>query len=162
VSGHDFTGCGTTQPSRTVPVLCAPNRRGSESPCRNVRTKRTKRTNSPDENPPVGGGRLSPGQPGDKRDDLCAYALRIGASRLSSSVRVIWPGMASGPCPVVFSKLSRLLNQENALSAPCLCCDFCSPQGAPEGRKNSADRREPSLLISHYGLLHLSHHADGH
>jgi hypothetical protein len=39
----------------------------------------------------------------------------------SSGVRVIWPGMASGLVSggVVFSKLSKLLNQEDALSVPC-------------------------------------------
>jgi hypothetical protein len=28
----------------------------------------------------------------------------------------------------VFSKLSKVLNQEDALGAPCLGCDSCSPQ----------------------------------
>ena len=42
--------------------------------------------------------------------------------------------MGSGRCPVVFSKLSKLLNQENALGAPCcLLGDFCSPQAPPTG-----------------------------
>ena len=62
-------------------------------------------------------------------------------ARLSSDVRVNWP---SGRCPVprhagtggaggvVFCKLSKLLNQEDALSAPLLCGDFRSP-GAPRG-----------------------------
>jgi hypothetical protein len=31
---------------------------------------------------------------------------------------------------VVFSKLSKLLNQEDALSAPCLRGEFCSPQAS--------------------------------
>ena len=47
--------------------------------------------------------------------------------------RVIWPGMASGRCEVVFSELSKLLNQEYALGAPCLHGDFCSPQARPRG-----------------------------
>jgi hypothetical protein len=34
---------------------------------------------------------------------------------------------------VVFSKLSKLLNQENALGAPCLQRDFCSPQAPSRG-----------------------------
>src|ERR1700683_5563578 len=34
---------------------------------------------------------------------------------------------------VVSSKLSKLLNQENALSAPCIRCDFCSPQAPSRG-----------------------------
>jgi hypothetical protein len=51
------------------------------------------------------------------------------------------PVLSSGlGCPqagvrgVVFSKLSKLLNQENALSAPCLPhFDFCSPQAPGRG-----------------------------
>src|ERR1700693_1421220 len=64
-------------------------------------------------------------------------------------------------CGVLFLKLSKLLNQEDALSAPC------SPQapsrGAPRPAgtgRNAADRLNPSLLMSHYGLLHPTHHAD--
>ena len=125
-------------------------------------------------------------------------------SRLSSGVR-----LAAGPVSggVVFSKLSKLLNQEDALSVPCLqhfrnyCGAIkvarCGP-GAPHGsagragprkglslsysvctncetayavipalrrralagRRNAADGHDPSLLISHYRLLHPSHHAD--
>ena len=36
-------------------------------------------------------------------------------------------------CPVVFRKLSKVLNQENALGAPGLGCDFCSPQAPSRG-----------------------------
>jgi len=32
---------------------------------------------------------------------------------------------------VVFFKLLKLLNQEHALSAPCLRGDFCSPRSRP-------------------------------
>jgi hypothetical protein len=32
-----------------------------------------------------------------------------------------------------FSKLSKVLNQEDALGAPCLGCDFCSPQAPSRG-----------------------------
>jgi hypothetical protein len=34
---------------------------------------------------------------------------------------------------VVFSKLSKLLNQEDALGAPCKRIDFCSPQSLSRG-----------------------------
>ena len=44
---------------------------------------------------------------------------RLAKVPLSSNIRVISPGRASGRRPV-FLKLSKLLNQENALSAPCL------------------------------------------
>ena len=50
-------------------------------------------------------------------------------------------------CGVLFPKLSRLLNQEDALSAPC------SPRAPSRGARNAADRLDPSLLMSHYGLL---------
>ena len=50
---------------------------------------------------------------------LCPRATDWLTPRLSSSGCVICPGMASGRRPVVFSKLSKLLNQESALSAPC-------------------------------------------
>jgi hypothetical protein len=40
--------------------------------------------------------------------------------------------VSSGPAPVtggvVLSKLSKLLNQEDALSGPCLRGDFCYPK----------------------------------
>jgi hypothetical protein len=39
-----------------------------------------------------------------------------------------WPGLSGG---AAFLKLSKLLNQEDALSAPCLRGEFCSPQAAP-------------------------------
>jgi hypothetical protein len=48
---------------------------------------------------------------------------------------------------VLFPELSRLLNQEVALSAPC------SPRAPSRGARNAADKLDPSLLMSHYGLL---------
>jgi hypothetical protein len=33
----------------------------------------------------------------------------------------------------VFSKLSKLLNQEDALSGPCVRGDFCSPHATSQG-----------------------------
>jgi hypothetical protein len=64
------------------------------------------------------------GQAADKRDSDRGWRV----SRLSASV-FIWPGMASGRRPVAWCFLScqRLANQENALDALCLRCDFCSP-----------------------------------
>ena len=52
-------------------------------------------------------------------------------SRLFAGVRDIWP--RAGIRGVVFSKLSKLLNQENALSAPCSHSYFCSPQAPSLG-----------------------------
>jgi hypothetical protein len=53
---------------------------------------------------------------GDKRNDISAYGLR--AFRLSPSVSSRLEESQAGG--VVFSKLSKLLNQEDALGAPCL------------------------------------------
>jgi hypothetical protein len=44
--------------------------------------------------------------------------------------RVIWPEKAAGRCPGVFSKLSKLLNQEDALGAPC-CLKHFRNYGGP-------------------------------
>ena len=75
-----------------------------------------------------------------------------------SSVRPCSP--APHRLPIVLSKLSKLLNQEVALSAPWIFDrDLCSSQTLPTGRKNFADRRNPSLSMSHSRLLHPSHHA---
>ena len=46
---------------------------------------------------------------------------------------------------VLFPKLSKLLNQENALGAPCLHGDFLLSAVALAGRRNNADRRDPSV-----------------
>ena len=62
---------------------------------------------------------------------------------------------------VLFPKLSKLLNQGDALSAPCF--SRAPSRGAPRparDRRNAADRLDPSLLMSHYCLLHPTHHAD--
>jgi hypothetical protein len=63
----------------------------------------------------------------------------------SSGVRVIW--LASGG--VVFSRLSKLLNQENALSAPCLHGDFCPHRGLDRGRAGQwrCERRRADLSL---------------
>jgi hypothetical protein len=58
-------------------------------------------------------------QPGNERDDLSAYDVRWRTFRSSSGVRVIQLGDGLGPGVVVFPKLPKLLNQEDALSAPC-------------------------------------------
>jgi hypothetical protein len=96
----------------------------------------------------------------DKRDDISAYAPWIGECPVCHPASVS-SGLGWPPAGARWvSKLSKLLNQENALSAPCLRGDSCSPQAPPAGRGNAADRRDPSLLMSHYSLLHPSHHAD--
>ena len=56
---------------------------------------------------------------GDKRDDTFADALRIGERPVCHPASVP-SGLGVVTGDVVFSKLSKLLNQEDALSAPCL------------------------------------------
>jgi hypothetical protein len=154
--------------------------------------------------------------------------LRATDWRTSLPCHLAWAGLRPVSGGVVFSKLSKLLNQEHALSAPCLkhfrnysgpirvarcgfpwekttkrpvasriscsaalaknndvrlssrkvacssvvpttstgnpgsVCIHCETAYAvisalrrhPAGRKNAADRRDPSLSISHYRLLH--------
>ncbi len=67
--------------------------------------------------------------------------LRIGKRPACSSVRPCSP--APHRPPMVVSRLSKLLNQEDALSVPWLRHgDLCSPQTPPTGHRNAADRRE--------------------
>jgi hypothetical protein len=77
-------------------------------------------------------------------DDIFVCALRIGEVPW-----VIRPSVSSGlgpvTCGAMFSRLSKMLNQENALSAPCLRSDSCSPQ-APS-RSTGILRKD---LISHF------------
>jgi hypothetical protein len=73
---------------------------------------------------------------------------------LCRSVRLLLRN-SEGPrlrrCPVVFSKLSKVLNQEDALGAPCLGCDFCSPQAPSRGAGMlRTGRRDPSLWCHIY------------
>ena len=76
--------------------------------------------------------RLEPTSTGDKRDDMSAsrYVLAIVpfVTRRPQSSGRDWPGLTGGAASI---KLSKLLNQEDALSAPCLGRSFCSPQAAP-------------------------------
>jgi hypothetical protein len=67
-------------------------------------------------------------QSGNTRDDLSAYEARIGERPVCHPA-----GDGFGLGGVVFSRLSKLLNQEDALSAPCLCVDFCFPQARRRG-----------------------------
>jgi hypothetical protein len=84
-----------------------------KSRCRNVRIKRTKRTKSGKERGPARSG----------------YSAKA-----AGPLEPLLPGpsrLASPSYGVAFPKLSKLLNQENALGAPCLRGELCSPQAAP-------------------------------
>jgi hypothetical protein len=104
--------------------------------------------------------RLEPTSAGDK-GTICLptrYVLAVVpfAIRRASSPGLGWPGLSGG---VAFPKLSKLLNQEDALSAPFLRVESRSPQAAPS-------QTAPMLrtgVIRHFDvtlqLLHLSRHA---
>jgi hypothetical protein len=69
----------------------------------------------------VGRFSLSSGHAGDKRDDMSACSLRIDKRpRLSPACHLAWDSLRPESGGVVFSKLSKLLNQEDALGAPWL------------------------------------------
>jgi hypothetical protein len=80
---------------------------------------------------------------GDKRDDLLP----------TRCVLADVPYVIRRPCPLawgkprgVFPKLSKLLHQEDALGAPCLDTVIVALRRcAFAGRRNTADRRYPSL-----------------
>jgi hypothetical protein len=105
--------------------------------CRNVRTKQTKQTKSS-----VGTAFPS------KRDDLSAFELRIGERPVVSSAPFLsslgWPRAGIRWCG--FSKLSKMLIQEHALSAPCSMVLI----SALRGRTDATDKRNPSLRLSLY------------
>jgi hypothetical protein len=90
---------------------------------------------------------------GDKRDVLADVPFVI---------RRPWPrawrglGLLSGG--VVFPELSKLLNQEDALGAPCLDTVILAPRRRPRGRRNTADRRHPSLRC-HITACYTGHQA---
>src|ERR1700722_10034920 len=72
-----------------------------------------------------------------KRDDLSVYLLRNGERPTCSSVRRCSP--ARHRLPMVLFKLSKLPNQEDALSAPWLCGGLGSPQTSSR-TQSAADR----------------------
>jgi hypothetical protein len=132
-----------------VPCLCLAAHhklpRSTALPLRvkRVRKKRTKRIKS-------AAVRIS----APRRDGLSAYEPDIGERPVSHPAPVA-SGIGLRPGGVVFSKLSKLLHQEDALSAPCLDTVILAlRRRVLAGRRNAADRRNPSLRKSHYGLLH--------
>jgi hypothetical protein len=78
---------------------------------------------------------------GDLPNKMCAESMQSAQSFFScAGCRAVLSfadrgGFCSGKrrCPVVYSKLSKLLHQEDALGAPFLGCDCCSPQALPRG-----------------------------
>jgi hypothetical protein len=67
----------------------------------------------------VGRERLSPGRSGDKRAISLSTRYGIGERPVCHPASVS-PGLGQVTGGVAFFKLSKLLNQEDALSAPCL------------------------------------------
>jgi hypothetical protein len=81
--------------------------------------------------------------------------LRIGKRPACSSVRPCSP--APHRLAMVVSKLSKLLNQEDALSAPWLCGDLCSPQAPPRDavilRKGVIRRFRRHILVCYTQVI---------
>jgi hypothetical protein len=93
--------------------------------------------------------KLLPFQSGDERDGArCLRATDWRTPRLSSSVRVTWPGMAPDR---VFFKLSKLLNQERALSAPCLS-HFCNYGGGAKAVVSLGENHEKAWRFGMHRL----------
>jgi len=94
---------------------------------------------------------LSPGA-----DHISAETGRSFGLRATISERPVchpafvssWPGIARADVRsgVAFPELSKLLNQEGALGAPCLRGDFCSPQARPRGAQECYGKAYPLLL----------------
>ena len=98
---------------------------------------------------------------GDKRDGLSAHEYVLANVPLSSGVRVLWLGIASGWCPVgwCFPGCQNCFNQEDALGAPCLDTVILAlRRRALAGRRNAADRRHPSLRC-HITVCYTGHQA---
>jgi hypothetical protein len=74
--------------------------------------------------------------------------------------RPLLSGIGLIPGKTSKSKLSKLLNQENALSVPCLRGDSCS-RSSPRGEaSNYGGKLNQSLLMSHYRWRSPSDHSD--
>jgi len=101
------------------------------------------------------------GQSGDKRDDISASALRLAnvSSVIQRPCHLAWSGhrlVSVMWCFQVVKTAQSRGRTERTLVTRC----FLLSAGGPPGGRNAADRRNPSTSISHYRLLHPSHHAD--
>jgi hypothetical protein len=108
---------------------------------------------------PIGAVLLS--RRGDKRDDLLPTEVGVCERPVchpaSVSSGLGWPRDVSGG--VVFPELSKLLSQEDALGAPCLNTMIPAlRRRALAGRRNAADRRNPSLRC-HTTVCYTGHQA---
>jgi hypothetical protein len=120
---------------------------------RKVREKRDKRDKSPR-------FQIKVREKRDKRDKspsyvpACRFFADLGRSASVSS-RLGWP---QAGVLWVFSKFSKLLNQEDALSAPCYAV-ISALRRHPRGALKCCGQADPLLSMSHFRLLHPSHHA---
>ena len=117
-------------------IICRPGRTGRTLPCR----RRLVRLSLVG---PVASGAIS------------LPTLRIGKRPACSSVRPCSP--APHRLAMVVSKLSKLLNQEDALSAPWLRGDLCSPQAPPRDavilRKGVIRRFRRHILVCYTQVI---------
>jgi hypothetical protein len=114
---------------------------------RNMRIKRTKRTKSEKGSGPARSGSpaktvdpLEPIPHGGKRDEMSVCEPRYW--RLPASHRSV-----SASRGALFPRLSKLLHQENALGAPCLDSDSCSPLSAPSRALRSGGLSWQTLMF---------------
>ena len=80
--------------------------------------------------------------------DGSTYEVRAGERPLChpASVPPAWDDLGMVSDGAVFPGLSKLLNQEDALGAPCLDTVIAAlRRRALAGRRNAADRHNPSL-----------------
>src|SRR3984957_3943786 len=98
---------------------------------------------------------------GEKRDDL--LPTRYVSANVPYVIRrpcpLAWDGLGMVSGGVVFPGLSKLLNQEDALGAPCLDTVIVAlRRRALAGRRNAADRRNP-LRRNHITACYTGHQA---
>jgi hypothetical protein len=90
-----------------------------------------------------------------------SFCLRCTYWRTSSPPAFVSSGPGrprAGAGGVVFPKLSKVLNQEGALSAPLLRGDFCSTHAPSRGAECCGEASQP-LWMSHYRLRSANHRA---
>jgi hypothetical protein len=77
-------------------------------------------------------------------------------SRLSSGVRVLWLGVASGWCPVgwCFSSCQNCFIKRTHWAHPVWTRSFLLSAGAPSRAQEYCGQASSVTSVSHYGLLH--------
>jgi hypothetical protein len=127
--------------TETVPGNGLPNFK-----CANKRDKRDKRDKSGAMEREACSGPVAPGDGCPDRSSLRAGSPDLTQHR-SSHIQAL------APLGCAVSQVVKNAQSRGRLSALLFA-------GALAGRRSAADRLDPSLLMSHYCLLHPTHHAD--